>query len=867
MQIIVRSDRTTITLEVAVTDRVEELKAKISDRLGCRIDQQQLYFENVILEDLKCLLDYSLGPECELSLEIRMKIIVKMRNTQMELDCYPSMNITEVKHEISKRIPIQPNNQVLTYEERELKNTQTLRDCKFKEHAFIILTGIIMVSVTLSSGRNISLLLEQSSHVFAIKEEIQRKECIPSPLLTLNYKGRVLREDQTFASIHYREDEIISLVVQQSDCDKMNIFVNKPNGQKQLISINKYDPIGKIEDTVFSDVDSFFSHFCLYNDKKLDDMDVLNMHRIQPMSEVELRSIDNRISVFVTLLNGSVTSFYIQPMELVLEVKSRIKSKLGTDNAHKNLFHKHKKLANDQTMRECEILPGAHLLFGSEESFSVTIHPGFKSFEILAQKNDTIKDLKTRIQNKGRIPIEFQMMYFEGRELQDARFVNTFTIECGSIISLAILSDLGIPISLNLVDLAGNFKYISGVGVYITVENFIQNLSNILPINKQDSLAFQGIIMEPARLLCSYEISNDSEVQIVSINNPGILSHIKTRRNTVIPANTSQAPVGQTTVAHVYAQNPRQRHQHPSQNLQQSMPTYHQPNQNPPDPTNVYNQPTNPQQLTHTHYQQGPPSAQVYTTTSQPLHNLQAVPNPYTIHNPDDTNSPQPIPNPQAVSTPYAVSNLQPVPNPLATLNPQHSYQKFTYRQDAQESRVVDQHFKQSDNISASRPQPHMGRQQSAPMLPSAREIFMLVMHPVTGTFSIPCTSNQTIFNLKKSISQKINIPHGKIQLLYDDQLLSQDTVTLGEYGIYKDRIIKLNDLLCININFESKKFVKWMNGYDLVSSLATELAEYMSVQQENIQLRCENGKMDFSKRLSSYLALDSPTGVLVELF
>ena len=856
MKITIHSNRPTITLEVSVTDSIEQLKEKIFEKLGYPIDQQKLFFNNKELQDIKSLSNYSLGSECELYLEIKMRIFVKMCTTQKELDCFPSMSINELKQEISKKVPIQPNRQVLSFEERELMNTQTVRDCKLKDNVTIILTGVISVSAIFSSGKSVSLLFEQSAHVFGIKEEVHKKDCILPALLTLYYKGRVLREDQTFACINYREEESISLVVKQSERDMINIFVKKPNGEKQLISINKYDPIGKIEDTVYSDVDSLFSHFCCYNEKCLDDMDMLSTHRIQPMSEVELRYIDvSRVSVSVSLLNGYVSSFYVLPTELVADVKSRIRSKLGTDNEQRNLFYGQKKLRDDLTMRECEISPGAHLLLGCEDSFSVTIHPGFKSFEILAQNRDKIKDLKKRIRNRERIPIELQVISFEGRELQNEQLVN-FTIHCGSIISLTIQQDHS-QIGIKLIDLAGNSTSIAKVSTYITVENFITNLSNSFPISKQDMLAFQSIIMKPARLLCSYEITEDSEVQIVSMNTPGMLSPIPPPA----PARHTQMHM-----QHGYADNQRPTGYNYNPNQPPHYEPYHQPPPRMPiqpiqipHNTHMYNQSTHLQQSPHPYY---PPPSQTYNVTPQHVPSQQPVSVQQNVPFSPNVPVPQPGSVPQYTNYPQA-----------AQPQPQSSHLQSSYRLEEQETRSADPGYEQAqaDNVTSSLPphfnphEPRMGRQQSARRLPDTMEFVIYITHPTAGMNNFQCTPQETVFMLKEKVSRQLSIPLGKIQLTLDDTLLSHDTKTLGAYGVYHDRIIKLINLICVYIHCQSKQFIRWMNSSDLVSFLATEVAGYMAVQQDSVRLSCSNGVMDFRNSLSSY-PVESLTGVTAEL-
>ena len=133
----------TITLDVTETETVENLKAKIKDKLGVPIWKQMLVYAYKILEENTILSDYNIKDESSIFLVIRFstsKIYLKtIFDNTISLDYNQDLTIESIKKKVEETEKIKFNKQILIYNSEKLENNKTLSDYEIKKESNITL--------------------------------------------------------------------------------------------------------------------------------------------------------------------------------------------------------------------------------------------------------------------------------------------------------------------------------------------------------------------------------------------------------------------------------------------------------------------------------------------------------------------------------------------------------------------------------------------------------------------------------------------------------------------------------------------------------------------------------------------------------
>ena len=414
-----------ISIELDSLITVKDIKEKTNKIEDLPIITQRLFYLGKELEDKYKLDKYNIKKGSTLIIYIELNQFIYIKTIKGELITIgynPKNKIIDLKCILDKRINIPINRQRLFFAGKELEDNKILKDYKIKKYSiinlFIELRDFIIIQ---KESKKINIQYYPFCKIIDIKKEIIIRENILLSEQTLVYNNSILDNNKSLSYYNINKDSIINLY------NKIIVVKDLYDDKQIILPFSYKDRILDIKIKIKEKEGiSVNLQALIFKNKELNDYYVIgecDENEFKEQNIILVKQTNIKIKLNETIFHIPCYSKKIT----IKYIKYKIKELKGFPVEDQSLFFKNIKIEDDNipiNKLYLEIIP-IFIKILSEK----TIILYFKG-------NNTIRDIKEKIQEKKGIPIEKQRLTTIDKELEDSHTLSYYNIDESVILYL-----------------------------------------------------------------------------------------------------------------------------------------------------------------------------------------------------------------------------------------------------------------------------------------------------------------------------------------------------------------------------------------------------------------------------------------------
>ena len=504
----------TLTLTVKPRDTIDDVKKQISKLMKIPKDKQRLFFGSKQLDDnLPTLKDCNIRHKSILELKPMQIHVRTPQDKKITLDVNPDDTIKNIKKKVQKKEGIPVDEQRLLFGDDELENGPTLDDYRIPHGATLDLEGM-QIYIRHWNGDKFELDVNPKNTIDSIKGLIEDRKGIPRRHQRLAFGGKPLEDDsKSLKDCNIKHKSIL-------DLEPMVVKVNCPDGKQIQLTVDPNDTIDDVKNQIQKkEKISKEEQRLTFGGKKLGDGTTLDENRIKHGSVLDLGGMQ----IFVREPDGKKYTLSVQPTENIDDVKSKLQSQEGIPKDQQRLSFEGKPLSDgNKSLKNYKIKHQSTL---DLEPFIINVKTlDGKTIPFEVKLTDRIRNVKKQVEDKTGIPPEDQRLTHDGKELDDRKTIDSYSIPYGGTLNME-------PFEIYVREPDGR-KYTLIVQPSENIDDIKSKLQRQEGIPKdQQRLSFEGIpLKDDRKTLKDYKIKHQSTLDL----DPFIIN-VKTLDGKTIP--------------------------------------------------------------------------------------------------------------------------------------------------------------------------------------------------------------------------------------------------------------------------------------------------------------------------------------------